>query len=583
MINRSLTVLRWCLSLGKKFIIVAPWATLAVIVTTLVSQVGLMLSAFLPLKIVILLGSDRIPRYFPASFADIDRPVLLAGLSLATVGAFVAHVAAERLSVWSSEYGARALLARSQKMALFENQDELAQSSYQRYSRALAGAFFAALVFGLLAVIYPKMALVLGAYVVLAVLGVRLIWQWNESFRDNLESNLGQVIAMTANVGFMVGFLWLVIDFVALSPPGMLVAIISLLFSRLALQRLGGFITELAGLNRQRVKLDALYFHGKALMPDTQSGLDTFWPLLQPGRRWWWIQPVLEEIGGLEQGTGGELDPDIRWHQLRVRQVAALSVDRPGAERFLVKLFGRSCRRIALHEATLLGSGIKRLPASPWLGTTLVDGYQCHVFDLDQHQSLPSPTKARKHLLEVAETLLAVEPPTSLLHRYQRSRLQLHQRIQTSWFETLAVAATSRTCELIEWLKSQQPQMCQYLLQLPPVIVNPDMVAEHLLIHDKQVVAVHWGDWRVEPLGCGWPVGTVNLQVLPAALKRAARLRPELGDCHPLAVGMAALLYALERLIVRERLSDAIDLLPRLEEHLKQLSVGSKGGKVQSV
>lgn len=57
--------LRWLLSLGKKIGRVAFGHTLLIVCLTLVSQVAALLAAFLPLKVVILLGSEGILSTFP--------------------------------------------------------------------------------------------------------------------------------------------------------------------------------------------------------------------------------------------------------------------------------------------------------------------------------------------------------------------------------------------------------------------------------------------------------------------------------------------------------------------------------------
>jgi len=58
---KVLSALRWFFSVGLKVFHVVPWATSLGVVCTLVSQVASLLAALLPLKVIILLGSERIP------------------------------------------------------------------------------------------------------------------------------------------------------------------------------------------------------------------------------------------------------------------------------------------------------------------------------------------------------------------------------------------------------------------------------------------------------------------------------------------------------------------------------------------
>ena len=57
----------WCISLGVKFVKVVPIITGLVQISTLASQIFLLLAFFLPLKVIILLGSDKTPAYFPCT------------------------------------------------------------------------------------------------------------------------------------------------------------------------------------------------------------------------------------------------------------------------------------------------------------------------------------------------------------------------------------------------------------------------------------------------------------------------------------------------------------------------------------
>ena len=89
--------LRWAVSIGSKLIRVAPGYTFSVIIFTLISQVSMLLAFFLPLKVIILLGSSRIPRYFPESWKSFDHDQLVITLAVAAAGG---HPKSERAGVF---------------------------------------------------------------------------------------------------------------------------------------------------------------------------------------------------------------------------------------------------------------------------------------------------------------------------------------------------------------------------------------------------------------------------------------------------------------------------------------------------
>src|SRR5699024_6821580 len=159
-----LSSLKWLKSLSAKVFRVVPGGTSFIVFMTLISQITAMLASFIPLKVVIMLGSDGIPRYFPASFAQLDRDVLIAELSVGMLGFFVLHLLAEKSIAWVTGISTSRLLEKSQKLVLFENQDELAANAYHRYSRALASGVFILLALTGLGWFYLSMSLAIVGY-----------------------------------------------------------------------------------------------------------------------------------------------------------------------------------------------------------------------------------------------------------------------------------------------------------------------------------------------------------------------------------------------------------------------------------
>lgn len=571
MLRQCLQTLRWCASLGHKFTIVVPGATLTVVFATLISQLGMMLAMFLPLKIVILLGSDRIPRYFPASFAEIDRDFLIGALSAATVIAFVVHLLAERIVAFSADRGAGRLLERSQKLVLFENQDEVAVGAYRKYAGALAGGVFAALVILLLVFVYPTMAAVIGIYLLVTVVGIFVAGSASSAVRERLAEKLQAVTSMVGNVGFLVVFAWLVIDFLLLSPPGLLVAIVSLLLSRLALTRLSALVVDVAGLERQRIKLDALFFHGKVFLADNGTEGRSIWTLLPAERRSQWIDQLLDEF--VPEFGGQEQAPIIRWQETLAPGVMAFTVHTTNSPRsVLVKLFDRNKRSVARHEAELMGNALPGLPAPEWIGATQVEEFHCHLFWLPSNLDVPVGSDARAAMRMAAGCLMAVEPPARLVQRYARSRPQLWQRLDAAWFERLAVAASGKDSGRVSFLAASIDRMREHLKNLPAAIMSPDQMPGHLLVDEKNApVLLNWGRWALEPLGSGWLAGLKDLEGLDEALVRARSERVELADVADAAVSLAALLHALEQLINRQRLTKALALVPQIIECVERL------------
>jgi len=162
---KVLTALRWFVSVGFKVFRVVPWATNLGVMCTLVSQIASLLAALLPLKVIILLGSERIPSYFPPLLQDHGKTALIVGLGGAALAFFAIHLLAEWLIARLAAFGARSLIVHSRKLTLFENQEQLLSKAYQRFAAAIAGGVFIALAALALAWVYPLQAMVVGSYI----------------------------------------------------------------------------------------------------------------------------------------------------------------------------------------------------------------------------------------------------------------------------------------------------------------------------------------------------------------------------------------------------------------------------------
>lgn len=552
------TTMRWLISLGAKFVRVAPGATLLVVLATLVSQVAVLLAFFLPLKVVILLGSEGMPRYFPAAFAEVDRDFLVVSLSVATVAFYCLHLLAERVVRFGTDAGTRQLLARSHKMVLFENQNEAAAKGYQRYSGALASGVFVLLALVVLAIVYPEMALFLSGFMV-AMLGIFWVgYRFNPVFRATLEARLPDLINTAGVIGFLLAFAYLVADFIFWSPPGLIVAIISLLLSRQIFTRTNALVSNVRGLSQQRLRLDALYFHGKVLLPEQQKVEKGIGPLLAPSRRREWVTAVLGEFAG---GVSGSMT--FHWQQTGMPNVVALRVDCPGQDvAYLVKLFDTRRTAVALHEATLLAQQPEGLPAPAFVGATQVEGFHCHVFEWPRTAS-HCDKRFSKVAAQVRGALLAVEPPIDMTQRYARSRPMFWQYLDESLVERLRLAAEGESVDSVERFSVRLNSLRRQLHGLPLALINPDINTDNLvLVEEEAEYLLNWTQWSLEPVGAGWPV--TRLQNLGKAFAEAAEKRPSLSDVELPQVELAALAYALDRAFKRQRYSDALALLPEL-------------------
>lgn len=560
-------VLRWSARLGYKFISVTPFATLTVILGTLVSQISMLLAFFLPLKVIILLGSDGVPNYFPSSYIEIDKERLIIILSIAAICFYLAHQLSEHITKLSSDIGARKILARSLKLNLIENQDEAAISGYKRFSGSLAGAVFVLLSMLVLLWLYPWLLLLVVSYLLLVFSGLAMFHHHSEKTREILHLKLSSILNILASIGFLLSFSFIVLDYLIGESPGFIPAIISLLLLRQAYQRLSVLVIDLAKLYSQRVWLNALFFYNHVMMPNTLNLDKGVWPLLNIDQRRQWLPRLMESIG---HNYPGELASS--WHQSNQLDVAVLVVrdpDKPHDNGQLIEIFSEGRSVLALHEADLVGDPEidEGLPALKLDAITELQSYRCHVYELPASAKiLSSPHLTRQAAWKLRKRLLAIEPPAALVQRYVRSRPCLWQRLDQSMIERLFVAINDDAARTpLDELSAIFNDIQACLHSLPLVITNPVLQPGSLIELDTgEVAAIHWGNWALEPAGAAWPSTPDDFKRYADLLKSAQEKRSALRLTTVHHLLLSALMDSFEKSYRRQNYSECLILVPQL-------------------
>ena len=566
--------LGWFFSVGRKFFRIAPINTAWVVLNTIISQISNLLAFFLPLKIIILLATPRIPRYFPQSWADYDRDMLIISLCVATLVFYLLHHLAEKLVAVSTERGGTKLIARSRKIMLFADQDTRAQQAYRRFSAGIAGLVFVLLCMVFLWFVYPLLLAVVIGYGVLFFFLMIAFLHFSRTFEERWDQHASGVMNLFSAVGFFLIFAIVVLHFLYGSPPGFLFVIVSILLTRQFLGRTAAFVTNLKTLYAERLVINALFFQGHVLLKEVNKKQKHYWHLLEEPQRSDWVIAAIQELTGVAVD-----DCEIHWLPSGVADVAILKVagydkDKQLIGSWLLKLFGTSRHDLAMHESTLLTNvSQSSFPTPVFYGAQQVEKCLCHLFQWSELQGSPVG-KELKAAVHVARTsLLTLPVPSRLLQQYTSGHQLLWQRLTPDMSTRLLVAVnTSAEKVLVEQFAAVLPRMCRVLAQLPLQLINPDIRPDTLWMEEHKPILTHWGRWKIDPLGTDWPVR-------PHELKALTELAPEIIAKRPDAVGLtadhlvlSALTSVFERHYLKQNLTDALAIIPDILTTLDSIS-----------
>jgi hypothetical protein len=558
--------IRWYYSVSAKIARIVPGYTLALIIITLASQLSLLAASFLPLKAIILIGSPNIPEYFPNSWKILGRENLFIGLSIAAIASYFFHLLAEKLIRNLTETGSKNLLAHSSKMILFEDQENIANRAYLRFTRSLASAFFVALTILLLGTFYNDLMIAIFTFWLVLIALFFLIRATSKPQHEKLLAVINNAPNTLASLGFLVAFGFMIYDLLDESPPEIFAALIGVLLSRQIMHRVAIFAHDTNSLITQHFQLSALFFHTHQLTQPQPSADANFWGHLAEDTRPKLLGNVISEI------TGDVLAViEARWHQTGVHDVVAFEVSAKNAqsehtEFFFVKIFNLKRSILAINEATLLAEAIPcNLPTLPFIGATSVANFHCHVFKWSNLEKF-EPLDFKEPTYEILKRMMFTTPPPSLVKLFSRSRPLIWDRlssVELSKFE-LAIATTEHIHILRSFLEARE-SIVHYLKSYPLQVTNIDISKDHLLFNstDQKFVS-HWGLWSLEPVGAGWPTSHKELIRLEGLFNDLQNSRPDMAELSINDLKLSALLFALDKLLIKQQFISAALLLPEI-------------------
>ena len=567
MIQTLLQNLQWFISLNMKFFRVVLFLTLAIVFFSLIGNIAMIISFFLPLKILILLGSDGIPRYFPITLFQVDRDLLIIWLCAATVCFFLFSLLAERLVKITTNSVTSKLLAKNQKIILFRNQKDFAISSYNHYSSVLASSIFVFLVLLAIYWFYSSLAILITVYVFVVFASFLIFYQNSIKFRAYLDSNLSVAMRFVSNFGFFIVFIYVLVNYLFFSPPEFIIAIISVIASRQLFGQASGAVIGLNSLCQQRHKVDAMFFFDKILSRPINYDDETIWPLLMPRVRKSWINTLLKDFAP----SSTEID-NILWYYLGAQNYTALCITDKQGNMYYLKLYEISSNFLLEKEKTLMNSKVKGLPAGDLLASTNVGQFKAILYQLPKGSTV-SINKLIFVQNDLRKRLFAVKPTKGLISSYVRSFPLISKRLNASMIRRIAVATSTAEEEAqLNAFIARLSELEERLQELPLTFVNPRLDIYSIWINDVtlQPIILQWENWSLEPIGAAWPVslkkdGEKKLSAeLQTAFTEAITHRPELQDVSIKTSSLAALAYALEKNCLKRNFQNALILVKRI-------------------
>lgn len=582
------TVTGWILQVLRQCFRVTGRTTFAVVAASLVARVTRMLTFLLPLKVILLAGSDGIPRYFRFFLAPDQKELGVIALSGAAVACYAITLALEAREKRLAEAGSADLLAASGVMTVVSNQNVQAQGFYARFTRIAASMLFAlAALLALTVLDAPLAAFLVGICLCFYLLTVRVLRDVGPLRRtrlsDFISDRFGEYLKILSSVAFLSSFLVIIYQLVATESGSILVAIICFVLLRQLLTALTGSVRDAVSLAGQQALINTLVFPDHKLQPVEAKNQRTLRDLFAREER---ESRIAQELSGL---IAPEQALRIEWRDPAVRGMAEFSIRAEGgdapARHFRQHVFPPRLRRL-LDNEDLLFRHIDReaLWAPPVVHRYHHGEHDCVIYDVGTGD-MPTARHAKETLIDRYVNLWCAVPPQAFLKIYSSSHRLLHERLADDFVSRLEIAADSREeNDTLDGLRAVLPEIRAVLAGLPVRVVNPHLVRDHAVTRpDGGLYFLNWSQWSLEPIGVGLPSLISAAGKQQTLLDDVRRHRPGMLDASltPAHLQLAMACAELERCILQGRMKSGLKRIGRILDEVEAIRGESQSGKLE--
>lgn len=532
------------------------------------SQAVLLVSLFLPWKILMILGSGRVSHLLPPFLRHYEHGELVALLGIAALGLFLFHLGMEALIRRIYRSGADHICRQHRKVGLFDRHHDHAVRYYRHLLHLLGLILCIVLVIIWLAHTYPLLLLALLTFCSTGWIAL----QYGAPPQPGSQGPLSPEIAnkLWSGGAFLYVICWVAIDLWRGSVPHLTIIFISVLLARQALIFCAVAYRLLDTLTSQSARVRALFDSEAPWYPKTKSA-DGFHALLISAELRRWLAPLSKQYDPAFPDAGNSEFRAAENGKLIYATVRSAARDRQRP--FLVKLFHHSLQSLAEHERELLAVSADHWPVPPFLGMHDVDRHRATMFRLEQEFRWLEPKEKAAFLPTLRQQLLACNLPADLIERYDRGRPLLAERLAVIDWQYLRLFITEEdSIRAIDKIHDLWPSILDGVDRLPRQLVLPGLEKRLVGVAQENPFICNWARWRWEPVGAGWPQGRNSEQRIKAALSFAGDIRPEIRAVAPDRACYAALLYELERLYAVRDGSGAQSLIPHIANGAEHFS-----------
>jgi hypothetical protein len=559
----------WLFRVMGIFMRIKPWVTVCVVGVMTLGRATSFLALFLPIKILLLAGSDGVPRYFHP-FVDSDAKMQwIAYMSLAAVMLYILTLVLDWTAERLAERASAAVLIENRKLNVLARQEYLAQSYFSRVCRFCACVVYSVLAtMALLFVNFWLPALLSTVIMLELVLTAWSLAGREDGMRKGLQrfmlSRPGFYINMLVSVNTLLGFLFIVSPFLLSGGGNMIIALVSMLLTRQMLQQAGSAAGAAVALGKHRKRLNTLMFKGAPLESvDTRDHM-LMHELFSVENR---IQLVAEALSLAPESVVCVLEDSII---PGITTFRVMTVTGESQSHYQLQIHSAQSSNQLKNEDFLFAHIDRERVWAPELAAQFfLEGHECRLLTCG---SKPLKGGMRRAWSERWYRRLWLCPlPAAVVEWYVATHPLLGHRLTVNRLAPITIALDTRADYVAYELICRQLSKIQERLEIMPLyITNKEAWAGNVMQSPDgaSVRVMTWRRWRLEPLGAGLDPD-MDVSRMAEYLEEVAKQRVDLSYIPtPGDIWFVNACWSLDKAISKGAYREAIRCLHKLVARL---------------
>lgn len=505
--------LAWFFRVMFRFLRIRPMLTTSLVIMQAISKVTSLLALMLPLKVILMAGSDGVPRYFSSFMDEAHRTDWIIGLTVGSIVFFLLSLILDALTDRLSYTGSHDVVASANRITVVQRQDQLAQKHFLRFIEVAASSVFIWLgILVLFFVSFPVFVFVLVFASSIFLISFLLLYGFNNgqvfipenTIQAWLKKENKLYLKVCSSVGFLLAFLLILYPYVVGKNPNILLSLVAFLVARQVFNLMGKNISTALLLLNEKDVINALFFPGVQIKPKEIAHNMALRDLFSKDGRLQRAYQCLDKTLTIDELR----DINCSWKDSTIRNLSMFTID-AGHKHFL-QLVTDTKNRLHFTREDFLFEHVNRdrLKAPPIAIEFEESGFCTRILDAGRGVSVPS-SDWKKVYANLRQSIISFEPPPELIAQYAASHPLLSDRLREDVICRLQVAVdTGQEQKCLDVFVKSLASIAVDVALVPFFIYNPHFKAENVFqTEDADVFYImNWGGWSIQTFGFGLAV-----------------------------------------------------------------------------